>query len=102
MTEDFTVDGYDQSVGEHTITARAEDNAGNTASDRRTYTVKPWDLEGFYQPVDMGSTLVNTVKGGSTVSIKFKIFAVTEFTSIAFNANPIGHSLQSQLLNWYR
>jgi hypothetical protein len=50
----------------------------------------------------MGSTLVNTVKGGSTVSIKFEIFAVTEFTSIAFNANPIGHSLQSQLLNWYR
>jgi hypothetical protein len=38
-----------------------------------TYTVKAWTLSGFYQPVDMG--IWNSVKGGSTVPLKFEIFA---------------------------
>src|SRR5215204_2854223 len=47
-------------------------------------------MAGFYQPVDMGST-INTVKGGSTVPFKFEIFAgSTELTSTTFNGNPIG------------
>jgi hypothetical protein len=85
-----TVDGYGDSVGEHTVKATANDIAGNTGeSESITYTVKKWDLRGFTQPVDMGST-VNTVKGGSTVPFKFEIFADTEFTSTTFNGNPIG------------
>jgi len=84
-----SVNGYSLAVGEHTITASAKDNAGNTASDTNTYTVKNWVLAGFYQPVDMGS-IVNTVKGGSTVPFKFDISAATEFTSTTFNGNPIG------------
>ncbi len=36
-----------------------------------------WTLQGFFQPVDMGAFVLNTVKGGSTVPLKFKIFAGT-------------------------
>jgi hypothetical protein len=39
-----------------------------------------WTLHGFYQPVDMPHVL-NTVKGGSTVPLKFEVFAgSTELT----------------------
>jgi hypothetical protein len=38
------------------------------------YTVLAWTLSGFYQPVDMGGVL-NTVKNGSTVPLKFEVFA---------------------------
>ena len=39
-----------------------------------------WTLNGFYQPVDMSGTL-NVVKGGSTVPLKFEVFAgQTELT----------------------
>jgi hypothetical protein len=41
-------------------------------------TIDSWTEQGYFQPVDMttGSTIVwNTVKGGSTVPLKFKIFA---------------------------
>jgi hypothetical protein len=52
-----------------------------------TLTVMKWTLYGFYQPVDMPTptTLVyNTVKGGSTVPLKFEIFAgPTELTDVA-------------------
>ena len=42
-----------------------------------------WTLKGFYQPVDMGRVW-NTVKGGSTVPLKFEVFAsATELTSIS-------------------
>jgi hypothetical protein len=35
-----------------------------------------WTLTGFYQPVDMptGAMILNTVKGGSTVPLKFEVF----------------------------
>ena len=38
-----------------------------------TYTVLSWRLTGFYSPVDMGGVW-NTVKGGSTVPLKFEVF----------------------------
>jgi len=39
-------------------------------------TILAWTLAGYYQPVDMstGGTIYNTVKGGSTVPLKFNIF----------------------------
>jgi hypothetical protein len=47
--------------------------------------VLAWRLLGFYKPVDMGDGLhpiVNTVKNGSTVPLKFEIFAgLTELTT---------------------
>ena len=71
-------------VGSHTLTATAKDNAGNQATDVRNYTVMAWTLKGFYQPVDMNG-VYNIVKGGSTVPLKFEIFAgPTELTDVAY------------------
>ena len=39
-----------------------------------SFTVNSWTITGFYQPVDMNN-IVNTVKGGSTVPLKFNIYA---------------------------
>ncbi len=74
------VAGYSTVVGTHTVTASAADLAGNDASASITYTVEPWTLEGFYQPVDMSAT--NLVKAGSTVPLKFEVFiGPTEVTA---------------------
>jgi len=42
-----------------------------------TLTIGAWTLMGFYQPVDMsnGPIIWNSIKGGSTVPLKFNIFA---------------------------
>jgi len=78
-----TVTGYETTVGLHELTATAHDKAGNEYKETRKYTVLAWTLTGFYRPVDMGDML-NTVKGGSTVPLKFEIFAgTTELTSVS-------------------
>ncbi|MFB9958154.1 PxKF domain-containing protein [Agromyces bracchium] len=69
-----TVTGYGTTVGQHTLLATATDLAGNVATAELTYTVLAWNLGGFYSPVDMGRTW-NTVKGGSTVPLKFEVFS---------------------------
>ncbi|HSN11823.1 MAG TPA: PxKF domain-containing protein, partial [Propionibacteriaceae bacterium] len=81
--KDCTVTGYSTAVGTHTLTATAHDVAGNVTTQTRPYTVLAWTLGGFYQPVDMG-TVWNTVKNGSTVPLKFEVFAgPTELTDTA-------------------
>ena len=90
-----TVSGYSAAVGTHTVTASATDKAGNSKSASRTYTVLAWTLRGFYQPVDMGSGVVNTVKSGSTVPLKFEMFAGS--TELTDTANV--QSLTQQLVN---
>ncbi|SFS09377.1 Ig-like domain (group 3) [Microbacterium sp. cf046] len=76
-----TVTGYSAAPGSHTLTASATDAAGNLGTRTRTYTVAAWTLGGFFQPVDMGGVW-NSVKGGSTVPLKFEVFAGgTELTS---------------------
>jgi hypothetical protein len=85
------VSGFSYAVGQHTLTATATDNAGRTATASLTYTVLAWTLSGFYQPVAMtpsgGAMVWNTVKGGSTVPLKFEIFmgAVDHSAVIASN-----------------
>ncbi len=65
------------------MTATAFDVAGNSRSESRNYTVLAWTLTGFFQPVDMNGYL-NTVKSGSTVPLKFRIFAgSTELKDVA-------------------
>ena len=65
------------------MTAAAQDMAGNQYSQQRSYTVLGWTLQGFYQPVDMGG-VYNLVRNGSTVPLKFELFAgSTELTSVA-------------------
>jgi hypothetical protein len=87
--ENCEVKDYSTAVGTHTMTATAADKAGRTATTTRTYTVDPWTMKGFYQPVDMTPTnatspVYNTVKGGSTVPFKFEVFAgSTELTDPA-------------------
>jgi hypothetical protein len=88
-----TVRGYGTAVGTHVIDVEATDRAGNTRTVSRTYHVLAWTGSGFYQPVDMGGVL-NKVKGGSTVPLKFELFAgSTELTDIAatksFKYGPI-------------
>jgi hypothetical protein len=70
-----SVSGGGSTVGPHSYTATATDKAGNESSVTHNYTVLAWTLKGFYQPVDMGANVVNTVKGGSTVPLKFEVFA---------------------------
>jgi hypothetical protein len=78
------VSGYDASIGSHTLTAVALDKAGNEYSETRTYTVNAWTLKGFYQPVDMNG-VINKAKLGSTIPLKFEIFAgSTELTDTAY------------------
>jgi hypothetical protein len=74
------VSGGGTSVGPHSYVATATDNVGNLDTATMSYTVLAWTLSGFYQPVDMNGVL-NTVKGGSTVPLKFEVFAgSTELT----------------------
>jgi hypothetical protein len=76
--------GYSADVGAHTLKATAYDVAGNKTEETRSYTVLAWTLKGFYQPVDMNGVM-NTVKGGSTVPLKFELFAgPTELTDVAY------------------
>ena len=78
--KDCTVSGYSAAVGTHTLTATARDNVLNSSQSTISYTVLAWTLSGFYQPADMN--MWNTVKGGSTVPLKFEVFAgATELTS---------------------
>ncbi len=78
------VSGYSSLVGGHTVSATAADNAGNQATASASYTVLAWTLYGFYQPVDMNG-VYNTVKNGSTVPLKFEIFAgPTELTDTGY------------------
>lgn len=75
------VSGGGTATGTQTWTATATDNAGHTTTATATYQVKPWTTRGFFAPVDMGG-VYNTVKGGSTVPLKFELFSgSTELTS---------------------
>ena len=80
--EDCAVTGHHVAVGTHTLMATAHDKAGNESKVERQYTVKAWTLSGFYQPVDMGGVW-NSVKGGSTVPLKFEAFAANELTDVS-------------------
>ena len=87
------ITGGGSTVGAHSYIATATDNAGNTNTATLGYTVLAWTPTGFYSPVDMGSVW-NTVKGGSTVPLKFEVFAgTTELTSTSavdtFRATPV-------------
>ncbi|WP_157559154.1 PxKF domain-containing protein [Nocardioides sp. Soil774] len=81
-------------VGSGAQVATATDKAGNVATDTRSYTVAAWRSDGFYKPVTMGATVVNTVKAGSTVPLKFNVFkgttAMTSGIGATFVAKKVG------------
>jgi MBG domain-containing protein len=67
-------------VGSYNVVATV-DNPNYQGQATGTLVIKPWTLNGFYQPIDMGDVL-NTVKNGSTVPVKFELFSgTTELTS---------------------
>jgi hypothetical protein len=69
--------------GEHVIGLRVTNAGGLSDTDTVVVTVLAWRLNGFYQPVDMNG-IVNIVKNGSTVPLKFEVFAgESELTDIA-------------------
>jgi hypothetical protein len=74
--------GYSSMVGQHTVTGSATDRSGNTETAvGPAYSVLPWTLNGFFRPVDVSAGLA-VAKGGSTVPLKFEVFAgPTELTS---------------------
>jgi hypothetical protein len=75
MAADTTEAIVDLQDGENTINVAANSYPG----DFGNYVIKltrkgaPWELRGFSAPVDMGEVW-NTVKGGSTVPLKFEMF----------------------------
>lgn len=87
-----TVSDYSTAVGTHTVTASATDQAGNQGRATATYTVQAWTMKGFYAPADMGG-VYNTVKGGSTVPLKFQVFAgqteLTDPSMVTFSAKKV-------------
>jgi hypothetical protein len=82
-----SVSGYGNSTGPYTLTATAYDLAGNETVETRSYTVLAWTLNGFYKPVVMGDVW-NTVKGGSTVPLKFNVFAGTTELTVTSSIEP--------------
>lgn len=71
-------------VGTYTVVGTISDlNYQGSATD--ILIISAWTAKGFYQPVDMPTTngiVWNSVKGGSTVPLKFEIFAgSTELTN---------------------
>jgi hypothetical protein len=70
-------------VGTATASATYAGDANHFGSDgNKTFSILAWTLKGFYQPVDMGAYIFNLAKGGSTVPLKFEVFAgATELTA---------------------
>ena len=75
---------YTNNINVGTATASASyagDANHNGSNGSATFTIAAWTLTGFYQPVDMYGVL-NLIKGGQTVPLKFEIFAgATELTN---------------------
>ena len=68
-------------VGSYTNTASGLSSSNySIAYVPANLTILAWTLAGYYQPVDMstGALVFNTVKGGSTVPLKFNIYQSTQ------------------------
>jgi hypothetical protein len=78
-TGSLTTSTPPMNVGTYNVVGTISDlNYQGSAND--TLVISAWTLHGFYQPVDMSpsapaSIVWNSVKGGSTVPLKFKVFA---------------------------
>ena len=70
--------------GTNTVTCSATDAAGNIGTAQFTINVSGFTFLGFFQPVD-NLPIVNTVKGGSTVPVKWKLQGAggVEITDVA-------------------
>lgn len=80
-------------IGTTTVNCSAADEAGNSASGSFTVAVTV-ETTGFYQPVDM-SGILNTVKGGSTVPLKFEVFGDKSVPSTEITSTSIVKSFKT-------
>ena len=76
-----------------TATKAGDDNYNPVKSGETSITLAAWKVGGFYSPVDLNG-IYNTVKGGSTVPVKFELFAGSrELTAVAdagaLSAKPV-------------
>ena len=55
-------------------------------------TIAAWTLTGFYQPVSMTAGVWNTVKGGSTVPLKFNLYETAGGTELTSTSDVLGFS----------
>jgi hypothetical protein len=79
--EGCEVDGYSMLVGAQSIAGTVRDDAGNAATTILEYTVLPWTLRGFANPIS--TTGVNALKSGTSTNLKLEVFAgETELTSL--------------------
>lgn len=108
---------YVSDVSVQWAVARAVDNAGNTTSLTRSYSVlgaPAAGASGFLNPVSM--TSVNVVKSGSTVRLAFEVFAdgvevtdpgavtlTTTPSTVCQNAQPVppGSELQTTAVSYH-
>ncbi len=78
-----SVSGFSTAVESHTVTATAKDNAGNENSASASYDRPCLDAR-WVLPAGRHGRRVNTVKSGSTVPLKFEVFAgATELRDIS-------------------
>jgi hypothetical protein len=77
-------------VGTHTVTVWAEDNAGNRGSASLTYTV--WGVIGPFPPLVKNGQGVGQFKAGSTIPVKFQLTDGTNLISTAQGSVAIGSS----------
>ncbi len=68
-----TITGYKKTPGLWTMTAKAEDNAGNVKKENRMYTVEGLTIKGFYSPFVM-TTVPNSIKRGTKLDINWEVF----------------------------
>ena len=71
------VGSYDILIGSLT----ASPNYSITLSPPAKLIITAWTLTGFYQPVNMTPGVFNTVKGGSTVPLKFNLYTTAAKTA---------------------
>ena len=85
-------------VGTYNVVATI-DNPNYQGQATGTLVIKAWTLNGFYQPIDMGDVL-NTVKNGSTVPVKFELFkGTTELTSISAVTSILAKQVNCEAVN---
>jgi hypothetical protein len=71
-----------------TVNCTSTDLAGNISNGSFTVTVNPFSFQGFFQPID-NMPVANSVRGGSTVPLKWKLFLyaggpqITDVASVA-------------------
>jgi hypothetical protein len=85
--------GNNKTINVTGVAVAGLDSGNYTWSTTTTATanITAWTVSGFYHPVDM-SGVINTVKNGSTVPLKFEIFADGDELTDVSAVNSVTHA----------